>query len=214
MLAPLPAGVPQPIAWGMNCGIGPDGLLGAVEQAVRLTALPLVVQPNAGMPQGGREPADLLLLARVPDQYAKRYVSLGASAVGGCCGTTPEHIREVALAVKPLARAQVKPVASTPAEAVEPKPPAPLAEKSQLGRAAGRPRSGSPPSNCCRRGATTSTDTIDKSQDAPAARRRRDQHPRRPPGQLADLAAGHGPAHPAGGAASRRSCTSAAATAT
>ena len=51
MLAPLPPGSAQPIAWGMNCGVGPDGLLGAVEQAVRLTSLPLIVQPNAGMPK-------------------------------------------------------------------------------------------------------------------------------------------------------------------
>ena len=41
----------QPIAWGMNCGLGPDGLIGAVEQAIRLTTFPLIVEPNAGMPK-------------------------------------------------------------------------------------------------------------------------------------------------------------------
>lgn len=51
MLAPLPSGLPQPAAWGVNCGVGPDGILGAVEQAMKLTSLPLVVQPNAGMPK-------------------------------------------------------------------------------------------------------------------------------------------------------------------
>ncbi|MEN6494826.1 MAG: homocysteine S-methyltransferase family protein, partial [Thermoguttaceae bacterium] len=51
MLAPLPEGSSQPVAFGLNCGMGPDGLLGAVEAAVRLTAVPLVVQPNAGMPK-------------------------------------------------------------------------------------------------------------------------------------------------------------------
>ena len=50
LLAPLPGEGPQPIAWGLNCGTGPDGLLGAVERAVRVIALPLVVQPNAGIP--------------------------------------------------------------------------------------------------------------------------------------------------------------------
>ena len=102
MLAPLPADSPQPIAWGMNCGIGPDGLLGAVEQAVRLTTLPLIVQPNAGMPKEVENRRIYLCSPEYLAEYAKRYVALGASAVGGCCGTTPEHIREVALAVKPL----------------------------------------------------------------------------------------------------------------
>ncbi len=51
MMAPLPPDWPQPIAWGMNCGSGPDGLLGAVERAVKLTSLPLIVMPNAGIPK-------------------------------------------------------------------------------------------------------------------------------------------------------------------
>ena len=132
MLAPLPPGVAQPIAWGMNCGVGPDGLLRAVEQAVRLTTLPLIVQPNAGMPKEVENRRIYLCSPEYLVSYAKRYVALGASAVGGCCGTTPEHIREVALAIKPLGRAKVlRPIA--PAAGVEPKTPAPLAEKSQLG---------------------------------------------------------------------------------
>ena len=132
MLAPLPPGVAQPIAWGMNCGVGPDGLLGAVEQAVRLTTLPLIVQPNAGMPREVENRRIYLCSPEYLVSYAKRYVALGASAVGGCCGTTPEHIREVALAIKPLGRAKVLPPIA-PAAGVEPKTPAPLAEKSQLG---------------------------------------------------------------------------------
>ena len=50
LLAPLPDGTPQPVGWGLNCGVGPDGLLGAVERAVRVIGQPLVVQPNAGIP--------------------------------------------------------------------------------------------------------------------------------------------------------------------
>ena len=131
MLAPLPAGSPQPIAWGMNCGVGPDGLLGAVERAVRVTALPLVVQPNAGLPREVENRRIYLCSPEYLATYARRYVALGVSAVGGCCGTTPDHIREVALAVKPLRRAKVSPIAQ-PARG-EPKPPAPLAERSGLG---------------------------------------------------------------------------------
>jgi homocysteine S-methyltransferase len=137
MLAPLPVGSAQPIAWGMNCGLGPDGLLGAVERAVKVTALPLVVQPNAGLPREVENRRIYLCSPEYLATYARRYVAMGVSAVGGCCGTTPDHIREVALAVKPLRRARVVPVA--PAASVEPKTPAPLAEKSQLGaRLAGR----------------------------------------------------------------------------
>jgi len=133
MLAPLPRGLPQPVAWGMNCGVGPDGLLGAVEQAVRLTSLPLVVQPNAGMPKEVENRRIYLCSPEYLAEYAKRYVALGASAVGGCCGTTPEHIRAVAAAVKPLCRPKVLPRAASVA-GVEPKTPTPLADKSQLGK--------------------------------------------------------------------------------
>ncbi len=65
-------------------------------------------------------------------EYAKRYINLGAAAVGGCCGTTPDHIRELASADQALARMQSKHVISA-AASVEQKTPAPLAEKSQLG---------------------------------------------------------------------------------
>ncbi len=132
MMAPLPEGAPPPIAWGMNCGTGPDGLLGAVEKAVRLTPLPVIVQPNAGIP---REVENRRIYFCSPEYltfYAKRYVALGVAAVGGCFGTTPDHIREVVKAVKPLARARGRPVLREPVEAVQPKPPAPFAEKSRL----------------------------------------------------------------------------------
>jgi len=132
IMAPLPADCPQPVAWGLNCGLGPDGLLGPVEQAVRLTRLPLIVQPNAGIPREVENRRIYLCSPEYLAEYAKRYVGLGATAVGGCCGTTPDHIREVALAIKPLSRARTAVVVAMPA-AAEQKPPAPLAEKSQLG---------------------------------------------------------------------------------
>jgi homocysteine S-methyltransferase len=135
MLAPLPADGPQPVAWGMNCGSGPDGLLGAVERAARLTRLPLIVQPNAGQPKEVGNRRIYLCSPEYLTSYARRYVELGAAAVGGCCGTTPEHIREIAAAIKPLARAQrTRPTVAVAAEAAEQKPAAPFAERSQLAR--------------------------------------------------------------------------------
>ena len=134
LLAPLPdPGAPGPIGWGMNCGVGPDGLLGAVERAVRVISQPLVVQPNAGIP---REVDNRRIYFCSPEyltEYAKRFVNLGASCVGGCCGTTPEHIREMSRTIKPLSRRRTEPILKALA-AVPLKEPAPLAEKSTLGK--------------------------------------------------------------------------------
>jgi homocysteine S-methyltransferase len=134
LLAPLPAGFRPPIAWGMNCGSGPDGLLSAVERAVRLTTLPLIVQPNAGMPKEVDNRRIYLCSPEYLTEYAKRFVGLGASAIGGCCGTTPEHIRAMAAAIKPLARMQSKPMVKAAAEPAAMKPPAPFAEKSNFAK--------------------------------------------------------------------------------
>ncbi len=131
LLQPLD-GSPMPIAWGMNCGTGPDGLLGPLERAVRLTSLPLVVQPNAGVPKEVEHRRIYYCSPEYLTSYARRYVDLGAAAVGGCCGTTPDHIREMARAIKPLARARVKPVALEPGPETRPKEPTPFAEKSRF----------------------------------------------------------------------------------
>ena len=148
----LPDGCP-PVAWGMNCGSGPDGLLSAVEAAMRFCALPLIVQPNAGMPREVENRRIYFCSPEYLTAYAKRYVALGVSAVGGCCGTTPEHIREIARAVKPLSRRGPLPPWPRPRPRRR-KPAAPLAEKSRL--AGGwRSGNGSPRWNWCRRAAMT-----------------------------------------------------------
>ncbi len=131
LFAPLPEGFPSPIAWGLNCGSGPHGLLSAVEQAIRLVNKPLVVQPNAGIPKEVEHRRIYLCSPEYLAEYGKRYVNLGAAAVGGCCGTTPDHIRALCDAVKPLIRARVKPVVVT-SEPVELKEPIPFAERSRF----------------------------------------------------------------------------------
>jgi homocysteine S-methyltransferase len=133
MLAPLPDDLPQPVAWGLNCGTGPDGLLSAVEKAVRLTELPLIVQPNAGIPREVENRRIYLCSPEYLTTYAQRYVNLGVAAVGGCCGTTPEHIRQLADAIKPLARAnRTRPAVLEPVEATAQKEPLPLAQRSRF----------------------------------------------------------------------------------
>ncbi|MDR2762850.1 MAG: bifunctional homocysteine S-methyltransferase/methylenetetrahydrofolate reductase [Planctomycetaceae bacterium] len=98
--------VAKPIAMGLNCGSGPDGLLQAAEIAIKVNPLPLIVQPNAGMPKtfDGRQ-----IYYSSPEYaatYAMRLASLGVAAVGGCCGISPEHIKEIAKMIKPLAKAR------------------------------------------------------------------------------------------------------------
>jgi homocysteine S-methyltransferase len=132
MLAPLPEGTPAPAAMGMNCGSGPDGLLSALERAVQVTQLPLVVMPNAGQPKEVDHRRIYLCSPEYVTEYAKRYVQLGAAAVGGCCGVGPEHIKEMVLAVKPLARSRVGTVLTEVSGDVEQKKPTPFANKSRL----------------------------------------------------------------------------------
>ncbi len=133
MLAPLPPDAPDPVAWGMNCGTGPEGLLDAVEHAVHLTELPLWVKPNAGHP---REVGGRMIYFCSPEyiaEYAKRYASLDVAAVGGCCGTTPEHIRRIAQAVKPLKQTRSR-AAIIQAAQVEEQEPVPFAKRSGFAR--------------------------------------------------------------------------------
>ena len=132
LFAAFPEGLPQPIAWGMNCAAGPDPLLTASERAVRLIDRPLIIQPNAGVPKdvGGRQ-----IYLCSPDYiagYAKRYLDLGVRGIGGCCGTTPEHIKEIAQRIKPLAKKPKKLAKIEASSGVALKEPTPFADKSRL----------------------------------------------------------------------------------
>ncbi len=89
-------------ALGLNCSVGPRAMLDALETLKTLTAMPISVQPNAGLPQniGGRN-----IYMTSPEymaEYAKRFIQTGATIVGGCCGTNPEHIRAIRRAVRAL----------------------------------------------------------------------------------------------------------------
>ena len=86
-------------AVGVNCTVGPAALRGVVRQLTAGCQLPVIVQPNAGMPRRlGRQ----LRYAHNTDYFAecaRRFAADGATVVGGCCGTTPAHVRAVARAV-------------------------------------------------------------------------------------------------------------------
>ncbi len=118
---------------GLNCGMGPAGLFELAESLLPGTDKPLLVKPNAGLP---REVGGRMLYMTSPEyftEYAKRFIELGVRGVGGCCGTTPAHIREAAKAVKSLSGVKrhmtVRPLTSDEQAAIK---PVPLAEKSRF----------------------------------------------------------------------------------
>ncbi|HEX7151193.1 MAG TPA: bifunctional homocysteine S-methyltransferase/methylenetetrahydrofolate reductase [Thermoanaerobaculia bacterium] len=87
---------------GLNCSVGPDVMLDAIEEIAAVTAKKISCQPNAGMP---REVNGRQMYMASPDymgKYAKRLIHKGVKFIGGCCGTTPEHIKVIADAVRPL----------------------------------------------------------------------------------------------------------------
>ena len=86
-------------AVGMNCGVGPSYLYSAAERALPLTDKPFVLMPNAGQPQEVDGRMIYLATPEYVTTYANFFIKLGARGVGGCCGTTPAHIREIARAV-------------------------------------------------------------------------------------------------------------------
>ena len=119
---------------GVNCSVGPHGVLEAVEKLARVVSLPISAQPNAGLP---REVGDRKIYMASPEymaSYARRMVEAGARFVGGCCGTTPDHIRAIVGFVQSVSPRHVFDIGSfpapAPAQAIE---PAPLASRSRLG---------------------------------------------------------------------------------
>ncbi len=96
----------KPTAFGMNCGLGPDEMLLAFEKIAKISPFPVIVQPNVGLPKnvGGRTIA--MCSPEYFTTYAMRYLALGAKGIGGCCGTTPEDIADMARSLNPLAKAQ------------------------------------------------------------------------------------------------------------
>lgn len=122
---------------GLNCSVGPQIILDAIEKMAAVTQRKLSAQPNAGMPRdvGGR--TMYMASPEYMATYARHLVLAGAKIVGGCCGTTPEHIHEMIEGVRPLSpRSSAAEIASRvngtsekPPEGVE---PVPFAERSRF----------------------------------------------------------------------------------
>src|SRR5687767_4564170 len=122
---------------GLNCSVGPDVMLDAIEEMAAATAKKISCQPNAGLPRdvNGRQ-----MYMASPDyfaKYAKRLIHKGVKFIGGCCGTTPEHIKMMADAVRPLSPRRSFVIVESNGSVAE-KPvgvtPAPMASRSNWGR--------------------------------------------------------------------------------
>jgi len=80
-------------ALGVNCSLGPRQLAPVVERILSASSIPVIVQPNAGLPVFEENGARYDVTPKEFAEYLRNFVEAGASIVGGCCGTTPEHIR-------------------------------------------------------------------------------------------------------------------------
>ena len=129
---------PAVAAVGLNCSLGPSDMLEALKRIRAVTDKPIAIQPNAGLPRRVEGRTLYMCTPEYMAEYAKRFFEHGARILGGCCGTTPAHIRQIVKSVRPLdkitsqkavqTRIQVQAVVAPLFE------PTPLAQKSRLGQ--------------------------------------------------------------------------------
>ncbi len=132
--------VPKLAEWGAdvigcNCSVGPVAMLDAMEKVRAATSLPLAAQPNAGIPRSVDGRNIYLCSPEYMASYARKFVAAGVRLVGGCCGTTPEHIRVMKSALRvgeARGKAAAKPVGASQSVPLA-TPAVPLQERSQLG---------------------------------------------------------------------------------
>jgi homocysteine S-methyltransferase len=120
-------------AIGVNCSTGPAAVLTAIEAMRAATTLPLAAMPNAGMPRAVEGRNIYLCSPEYMASFARKAIAAGAQIVGGCCGTTPNHIRAMRSAMRAIdAQARVQSTGAAPAINSE-TPPAPLHDRSRIG---------------------------------------------------------------------------------
>jgi methionine synthase / methylenetetrahydrofolate reductase(NADPH) len=119
---------------GCNCSVGPVAMLEAIERVRASTRVPISAQPNAGIPRSVEGRNIYLCSPEYMASYARKFVAAGVRLVGGCCGTTPEHIRVMKSALRVTqARAKVGNGAAKAAPAPSVAATVPLEQKSRLG---------------------------------------------------------------------------------
>ena len=120
-------------AIGVNCSTGPATVLTAIEAMRPATTLPLAAMPNAGLPRAVEGRNIYLISPEYMASFARKAIQAGVQVVGGCCGTTPNHIRAMRSAMRAIdSQARVQ-VTGTVPELTAETPPAPLGERSRIG---------------------------------------------------------------------------------
>lgn len=117
---------------GLNCSVGPAAILEALERMARVTTRKLSAQPNAGMPRTVEGRAIYLCSPEYMADYARRFIQAGARLVGGCCGTTPEHIKAIRAAVRSLRPGPARASVEVSIPRVRPLEPPPVDQRSRL----------------------------------------------------------------------------------
>ncbi len=127
---------------GLNCSAGPKVMLETIEEMTKYTRKPVSALPNAGHPAKVEGRAIYLCSPEYMAQYARRFIWTGVRIIGGCCGTTPEHIKLIRAEARSLQPGQRKLAVTVeePAGKAQAIPKVPVAAKSRLGAslAAGR----------------------------------------------------------------------------
>jgi len=120
---------------GVNCSVGPAAMLECIERMAKVTTNPLSAMPNAGIPRNVEGRNIYLCSPEYLAEYARRFILNGVRLVGGCCGTTPAHIRAIRNAIKalqPTKRSVV--MISEEVELPAVQKTKPMSEKSALGK--------------------------------------------------------------------------------
>src|SRR3954469_2235939 len=120
---------------GLNCSVGPKATLETIERMLQVSTKPMSAMPNAGLPMRIEGRNIYLCSPEYMAQYARRLLWAGVKIVGGCCGTTPEHIKLIKSEARSLQPGQRKlsMTVQEPAAKAQAMPKIPVEKKSQLG---------------------------------------------------------------------------------
>jgi len=117
---------------GVNCSVGPAAVQETLERIAAVTEKRLSAQPNAGMPRTVEGRNLYLCSPEYMASYARRFIQTGARLVGGCCGTTPEHIKAIKTALRSLSPQRARGLVEVMARPGHTLPPVPVASRSRL----------------------------------------------------------------------------------
>jgi homocysteine S-methyltransferase len=121
-------------AIGCNCSVGPATVLTAIECMAGATNLPLIAMPNAGMPREVEGRNIYLCSPEYMASFARKLIKAGVQFIGGCCGTTPGHIRSMKSSLRAMGAQEIHHTQVKATPVVSEVQPAPMAERSRLGK--------------------------------------------------------------------------------